>query len=215
MIVLMLLSSYIIFSSSFTELEEQYALHNTHMLTDTIQDDMSSLSSSASYMALYAEFDNMDTDSGKGYDKIFQDEELLNNHDIDNLLIYDPSSELLLFNSEAFDEGNDVTSVNGIKAYIASHPEILPRCQEEVCLSGLIFLPDRTLVVAMNSFASGGISEQDTSIVVASRLLDLKGMSAMQEGSGFAVHLENASIYPNDKEESMTGQFAGNVFLSS
>ncbi|WP_292467839.1 ATP-binding protein [Methanolobus sp.] len=212
--LLMLFSGSIIFSSSFTNLEEQYAIHNTNMLTDTIHNDISSLSSSALYLTLYAQLDNIDLNSRVGYDQILRNETLLKNHDIDHLLIYAPSNELLFINAGVSEGGNDSSSFDELEAYIASHPEILSKCQKAGSLSGLIFLPDRAMVVAMNSLASGNESEQDISVIVVSRMLDLKGTGTMLEGSRFSVLLENVNT-PDVSDSPVTGQFAGNVFLSS
>lgn len=93
-IILMLLASYVIFSSSFVEFEKEKTLDNTHLALHTINDDLAFLSSSASYMASYAESVSMDANGIDIYNRIIKHLETDSVHDIDGVLIYDISSQV-------------------------------------------------------------------------------------------------------------------------
>jgi hypothetical protein len=208
-VFLMILFSYIIFSFSFHNLEERYAVHNTHMLVDEIEDDqVRVISSSASYMALYAQYEIEDQDFGKVEERL-SDDNFLMNHDVESLLIYNPSTNSLRFDHTI----SDVPPSSDLETYLASNPEAFSKSMEKGSLSGLVFFPERTLVVALESFTTGNGTYENDYLIVVSRTIDLKELGITQDGT-ISVVLEDIAP-PFKLNEEVTGQIAGDTSIGN
>ncbi|SFM70208.1 sensor histidine kinase [Methanolobus profundi] len=168
-VFLMIIFSYLLFSSSLHGIEEEYAIHNTHMLIDEIEDDeIRVVSSSASNLALYAQYESEDRNSNDLY-RVLSDDQLLRSHSIESILIYNLSTASLIFEHTI----TGYPSSDDIESYIISNPEVFSKCITEGSLSGLVFLPERTVVVAMECFSSGSGENESISVIVVSHMIDL------------------------------------------
>jgi PAS domain S-box-containing protein len=204
-VFLMIIFSYLLFSSSFDTLEERYAIHNTHMLVDEIEDDeVNVISSSASNLALYAQYEIM----GPFYDKLeekLSDDELLMSHDVESLLVYNTSTTSLVFKHTI--DGSPSSA--GLESYFVSNPEAFSRCMDTGSLSGLVFLPERTLVVAMECFGRVGETNGSEMVIVVSRTIDLNEIAITQDGT-ISLSLEEIKS-PFEMNEEVPGKIAGDV----
>ncbi|WP_340820086.1 ATP-binding protein [Methanolobus sp. WCC4] len=180
-------------------------MHNTHMLIDEIEDDeIRVVSSSASNLALYAQYESMYTNTSKLY-HLLSDDGLLRAHGIESLLIYDPSTASPVFEHTI----SGYPPSDDIEGYIVSNPDIFSKCITEGSLSGLVFIPERTVVVAMECFSSGNGS---ASVIVVSHMIDLNSTGDVSDGH-ISVVMED--IEHGYAVSGSANLIAGNTSLSS
>jgi PAS domain S-box-containing protein len=200
-VLLMILFSYLIFSSSFHNIEERYAMHNTHMVIDEIEDDqVQVLRSSASNLALYAQYEIQGPDFNEFEDTLYNNE-LLVNHNVESLLIYNTTSKSPLFEYTI----DEVPSPTDLETYLVSHPEVFSKCMDTGSISGLVFLPERTLVVAMKCFSSGSGTNGTSMVMVVCHTIDLNKLGITQDGT-ISIALEDI-----DPHFEMNGEVPGNI----
>nr|WP_321497050.1 hypothetical protein [uncultured Methanolobus sp.] len=208
-IFLMILCSYLLFSSSFDNLEERYTMHNTHMLIDEIEDDeVRVLSSSASNLALYAQYEVQGPEFDKFEYRLLNDQ-LLKNHDVESLLIYNTSTKSLLFDYTV----DGALSSSDLEDYLVSNPTIFSKCIETSSLSGLIFLPERTLLVAMEYFTPAEEAGEDGLVIVVSRTIDFNELEIAQDRS-ISFILEDLGSF-SEEDRKAPGYTTGDISIST
>ncbi|ETA68151.1 PAS domain S-box [Methanolobus tindarius DSM 2278] len=195
-IILVVIFSYFLISSNFYDLEKGYSLHNTHMFVHGIEEDeVKTLSSSVSNIVICARHGVRGTDLGNFDDKL-SDDEFLINHDIESIIIYNPHNESPLFEHTI----NGVAPSNDLKAYLSSNPKAFSECMNNFTLSGLVFLPERTLLVAMEYFVPAEGTVEDGLVVVVSRTIDINELEIAQDRSIYFVLEDVGSFSEADKK---------------
>ncbi|WP_407283223.1 ATP-binding protein [Methanolobus sp. WCC1] len=195
-IMIIVVFSYFLISSNFYDLEEGYSLHNTHMFVHGIEaDEVKTLSYSASNLVLCAQHEVRGKDLGNFDDKL-SDDEFLINRDIESIIIYNPFKESPLFEHTI----NGVAPSNDLKAYLSSNPEAFSECMNNFTLSGLVFLPERTLLVAMEYFVPAEGTVEDGLVVVVSRTIDINELEIAQDRSIYFVLEDVGSFSEADKK---------------
>ncbi|MEZ5335683.1 MAG: ATP-binding protein [Methanolobus sp.] len=175
--MIVVIFSYFLFSANFSDLEEQYAIHNTQMFIHGIEkDEMKSLSSSASNLVLCAHHDVRGNDLGAFGEKI-SDDEFLISRDVESLLIYNSFNESLIFEHTI----SGVISPADLEDYLASNPDVFSECMNNYSLSGLVFLPERNLIVSMGYFTPEEGTGGDALVIVVSRTIILDELDIIQE----------------------------------